>query len=66
VDVVALEWISESAVTALVAWVLWIHREPPEKRYGVVFRIDPNVPWQSGTFRALLAVAPDVVRVETD
>jgi hypothetical protein len=65
VDVARLEWISESAVTALVGWVLSIQREPTEKRYRVVFRINSSVPWQQGTFWALLSVAPDVVGLES-
>jgi hypothetical protein len=65
VDVARLEWISESAVTALVAWVLAIQREPTEKRYEVVFRINSAIPWQHGTFMALRSVAPEVVGVES-
>jgi hypothetical protein len=65
VDVARLDWLSESAVTALVGWVLAIHREPSEKRYEVVFKINSAVPWQHGTFMALRSVAPDVVRLET-
>jgi hypothetical protein len=65
VDVAQLEWISESAVTALVGWVLAIQREPSEKRYEVVFRINSAVPWQHGTFMALRSVAVDVVTLET-
>ena len=65
VDVARLEWISESAVTALVGWVLAIQREPTEKRYHVVFRINSAVPWQHGTFLALRSVAPEVVGVES-
>ena len=65
VDVRLLEWISESAVTALVSWVLSIQREPTEKRYRVVFRINTAVPWQKGTFWALLSVAPDIVGLES-
>lgn len=65
VDVAQLEWISESAVTALVGWVLAIQREPSEKRYEVVFRINSGVPWQHGTFMALRSVAPDVVGLES-
>jgi hypothetical protein len=64
VDVRHLEWITESAVTALVRWVLRIQRESFDKRYGVVFRINTSVPWQHGTFKALLAVAPNVVSIE--
>src|SRR5262249_39596650 len=40
VDVERLEWISESAVTALVTWVLWIQQEPAQKRYTVAFKIN--------------------------
>lgn len=65
VDVALLEWISESAVTALVGWVLAIQREPSEKRYEVVFRINSAVPWQHGTFMALRSVALDTVTLET-
>lgn len=65
VDVGRLEWISESAVTALVGWVLAIQREPVEKRYRVVFRINSTVPWQHGTFLALRSVAPEVVGLES-
>lgn len=65
VDVRRLEWISEPAVTALVRWVLSIQREPAEKRYRVVFRINTAVPWQKGTFWALLSVAPDIVGLES-
>jgi hypothetical protein len=65
VDVASLEWISESAVTALVGWVLAIQREPTEKRYQVVFRINSAVPWQHGTFLALRSVAPEVVGLES-
>lgn len=65
VDVARLDWISESAVTALVGWVLAIQREPSEKRYKVVFRINAGVPWQHGTFMALRSVAPDVVGLES-
>jgi hypothetical protein len=65
VDVARLEWISESAVTALVGWVLAIRREPAEKRYRVVFSINSAVPWQHGTFLALHSVAPDVVGLES-
>jgi hypothetical protein len=65
VDLACLEWISESAVTALVGWVLAIQREPAEKRYKVAFRINSAVPWQHGTFMALRSVAPEVVEVES-
>jgi len=65
VDVARLDWISESAVTALVGWVLAIQREPVDKRYQVVFRINSAVPWQHGTFLALRSVAPEVVGVES-
>jgi len=64
VDVAGLEWLSEAAVKVLVTWVLWVQHEPPERRYVVVFNINPGVPWQRGTFEALLGVAPDVVAVE--
>src|SRR5262245_66328530 len=47
VDVALLEWISESAVTALVWWVLWIQRESCEERCSVAFRIDSAVPWST-------------------
>jgi hypothetical protein len=63
-DVAPLEWVSERAVTILVNWVHWIQREPEDRRYGIVFRINAAIPWQRGTFRALVAVAPEVVSVE--
>jgi len=64
VDVAPLSWISESAITVLVEWVLRVQHESPTRRYGVVFRVNPAVPWQRGTFGALLAVAPDVVSIQ--
>jgi hypothetical protein len=64
VDLAELDWISESAVTALVSWVLRIQREPPDKRYRVMFRINASVPWQRGTFGALVTVARGVVEID--
>jgi len=65
VDVTALTWACEAAVTAFVAWIMWIACEPPSSRYRVAFRLDPDSSWQQGAFGTLSSVVPRIVETSS-
>jgi hypothetical protein len=64
IDVCGLMSASTTAVRALAAWAVEVSQRPPSRRLVLEVVFDGRSPWQTATFAALRAVAPDVVRLD--
>jgi hypothetical protein len=64
VDMRQLEFMSAAAFNALVGWLALLSDLPPEHRYRIRFRSNPNIRWQRRSLSALSCFATDVVAIE--
>ena len=60
-----LEFMSAAAFNALVGWLALLSDLPPEHRYRIRFRSNPNIRWQRRSLCALSCFATDVVAIES-
>ena len=65
VDMRKLTFVNSSALRLFIDWVGWLKRET-DKRYRLIFVIDPTVTWQKTSFGALRSIAGDIIDVRTE
>lgn len=65
VDLRELEFMNASSLKVFVMWLAQMNDLGPGNRYKLVFRSNPNLPWQQRGLAALSCFAVDLVTIET-
>ena len=66
VDMEALEFMNSSCFKSLMSWIVDVSELAEDEQYMVRFRSSSKMPWQRRSLRALVALAEEVIIVETD
>ena len=64
VDMLGLEFMSASAFNGVVGWLTQIAELPPERRYQLRFRPNPDIGWQQRSLRTLSCFATELVAID--